>query len=104
MQTRRDFIKSIGALFAAVPLVGISASDPRIFWADKPINISADLNRELVLELGRQKPYYDFYISKEAYEDIKNWSVGHIDEQTRKEIYVSDGPSHLFGINISNYS
>lgn len=37
------------------------------------------------------------YLSQEAYEDIMNWNVDQIDEQTRKEIYNSPGLVRIYG-------
>jgi hypothetical protein len=102
MQTRRDFIKGIAALVATTPIVGLPAINEGLYAQHiQPVNISADLNREPVLELGRKKPYYDLYLSPEALEDIRNWVVDQVDEQTRREIYISDGPTQLFGISIN---
>ena len=73
MQTRRDFIKSIVTLFAAVPLVGIPTSNGIYAQHIQRININVDLGRQPVLELGRNKPYYDLYISPEALEAIRKF-------------------------------
>jgi len=44
----------------------------------------------------------DFYMSTEAFEDIRNWNIDQIDEVTRREIFTnSDGTlTRLFGVNL----
>lgn len=33
--------------------------------------------------------YDDIYLSKEAWEDIRNWGVDKLDEETKREIYYN---------------
>lgn len=40
--------------------------------------------------------YSDLYLSKDALDDIRNWGVDTIDEQTRREIYSG----HCQSVNI----
>jgi hypothetical protein len=44
----------------------------------------------------------DFYMSTEAFEDIRNWNVDQIDEVTRREIFTSAAGTltRLFGVNL----
>lgn len=43
----------------------------------------------------------DVFLSPEALEDIRNWGVDQVDDQTRREIYVSDeGVSRIFGVTL----
>ena len=45
----------------------------------------------------------DLYVSPEAMEDIRNWNVDQVDEQTRREIMVAAGDnamSRIFGVNL----
>lgn len=98
MQTRRDFIKGIVALVATTPIVGLPEINEGLYAEHIQ---SVNLDRQPILELGRQKPYHDLYLSPEALEDIRNWVVDQVDEQTRREIYISDGPTQLFGISIN---
>ena len=46
----------------------------------------------------------DVYLSPEALEDIRNWGLDHIDEGTRREIYLAgDGDAvitRVFGVNL----
>ncbi len=40
--------------------------------------------------LSKSLDDYDLYISPERLDDIRNWGVDHIDEQTKKEIFNCD--------------
>jgi hypothetical protein len=45
----------------------------------------------------------DIYVSPEAVEDIRNWNVDQVDEQTRREIFTAPGDialTRIFGVNI----
>ena len=46
----------------------------------------------------------DLYLSPEAVEDIRNWGVDQLDEQSRRDIYVAadNGPAitRVFGVNL----
>jgi hypothetical protein len=44
----------------------------------------------------------DLYISPEAMEDIRNWNVDQVDEQTRREIFLSEEGTlnRIFGVNL----
>lgn len=97
MHTRRDFIKKIAALAAAVPLISLPepVKDIGFDILTEPGNALID-NRRIPI-VGHKPPYYnyntgklhDLYISKETLKDIRNWCVDQIDEETRREIYFS---------------
>lgn len=43
----------------------------------------------------------DLFISPEAEEDIRNWNIDQVDEQTRREIFTSrDGLTSIFQVNL----
>jgi hypothetical protein len=42
----------------------------------------------------------DLYVSPEALQDVKNWGLDQVDEITRREIYLSDKVTRLFGVNL----
>jgi hypothetical protein len=42
------------------------------------------------------RPVSDLYISPEALADIRAWTVADVDPQTRREIFMADGPTTHF--------
>jgi len=92
---RRNFLKvAAAALFAPAALVKADEpkKKPRIFYATKKVEFGPlDPNTPDVIvgkqSIGAQTKWtQDVLISPEAMEDIRNWGVDTIDEQTRKEI------------------
>ena len=49
---------------------------------------------------GNRGKLTDLYISPEAHQDIKNWGLDQVDEVTRREIYMSENITRIFGVNI----
>jgi len=52
----------------------------------------------------RRSKLTDVFLSPEAIEDIRNWGVDQVDDQTRREIYVAgDGSlNRVFGVNLQD--
>ena len=52
----------------------------------------------------RRSKLTDIFLSPEAIEDIRNWGIDQVDDQTRREIYVAaDGTlNRVFGVNLQD--
>lgn len=42
----------------------------------------------------------DLYVSPEALQDIRSWGLDQVDEITRREIYLSENITRMFGVNL----
>lgn len=71
MLNRRQLLKGLFGGIVAVPLLPLLDLTSPTFIAP----------------LSHKFDYTDLYISPEALEDMRNWSIDHIDKVTRKEIY-----------------
>jgi hypothetical protein len=91
--SRRGFVGTIAAFLGAATVGKLEAKD---FSGDTEYDHQVKVIKEAMKE-GRfaKLPKVDFdynklYVSQDVWDDIKNWGIDQIDEQTRREILLND--------------
>lgn len=94
------------AATSAFPGKGLLSARPApIVEIDSSSSAAGFLSKELINQMmvkmeRNRRTLTDLYVSPEDMADIREWNDSQVDEQTRREIYISNGAGGVFGVKL----